>query len=231
MVSYQFVGKINYGPFGPVTKIQRRADGRQFVMKEIEYESYSDTAVGNLMSCVNSLRGFHHPSILQCYDRTIDEKQKKLTIVTEYCAGGSLANLIETRRQSGKHFDEAYIWTILGQLVAGLHKSFRFSSKESKKNILHNDIRPDHIFLDKKYNAKIFNFDVHLAQTNSNGRRGDSRYMSVERQHGGKVDAKSTVWGLGCIIYEMATFHTPFTSKGINEENSSTEMHGSISPM
>jgi len=229
MVSYKFIGKIDYGSLGCVQKIQRRADGKKFVMKEINYESRSKDSTVNLTSFFTSLRSIHHPSILQCYDRTIDEDQKKLTIVMEYCAGGNLADLIESRRKSGKHFDEAFIWTVLGQVVSGIRKSFRFSAKHPEITTQYKDLMPGNILLDRKLNAKLFNFNLdpcfEVESTSS------KRYMSFERQNGGNVDAKATVWALGCVIYEMATFRTPFNLQKVDLGKNSREVFGSFSPI
>ncbi len=103
------------------------------------------------------------------------------------------------------------IWRVLLQVTSALRECH--TRKEGK--IFHRDLKPSNIFLDKDHNVKLGDFglskqlgeDSIYAYTHV----GTPYYMAPEQcESECKYDERSDIWGLGCIIYEMACLHPPF---------------------
>jgi len=107
---------------------------------------------------VNILRELRHPCIVRYYDRIIDKRATKLYIVMEHCAGGDLATLIKTHTKNRTRAQEQFIWKVLGQVVSALKSCHRHTENGQSKPILHRDMKPANILLDKNMNAKLCDF-------------------------------------------------------------------------
>eukprot|EP00158_Paraphelidium_tribonemae_P003934 Partr_v1_DN26478_c0_g1_i1_m23795 putative S_TKc len=107
------------------------------------------------------------------------------------------------------------IWNVLAQLLLALGECH---SSTGKGVILHRDIKPENVFLDGDHMVKLGDFglsrtlerpDIDLARTFV----GTPYYMSPEIVNETKYDAKSDIWALGCLIYEMCTLKPPFQAE------------------
>eukprot|EP00730_Choanoeca_flexa_P018382 TRINITY_DN8930_c0_g2_i1.p1 TRINITY_DN8930_c0_g2~~TRINITY_DN8930_c0_g2_i1.p1 ORF type:complete len:387 (+),score=52.92 TRINITY_DN8930_c0_g2_i1:96-1256(+) len=201
---------IGTGTFGICKKIQRKSDGQVFVWKELDYGTMSEKEKHMLVSEVNILREFRHPSIVRYHDRIIDRDNTTIYIIMEYCQGGDLAAVIKSRRKSRTPVKEAFIRKVLQQVVAALN----VCHQRKDGAVMHRDLKPANIFLDHDGNAKLGDFGLarvmgehaSLATTFV----GSPYYMSPELISHQGYNEKSDVWSLGCIIYELASFRPPF---------------------
>ncbi|KAJ3276553.1 Serine/threonine-protein kinase Nek2 [Terramyces sp. JEL0728] len=119
----------------------------------------------------------------------------------EYCEGGDLAGIIKRCRKEKQFIPEDVIWNLFAQLALAL-------------NECHKDIKPENVFLDKFLNVKLGDFG--LSRQISPGEEfaktyvgtmvrnlGTPYYMSPELVDELPYNAKSDVWALGCLIYEL----------------------------
>jgi serine/threonine protein kinase len=137
--------------------------------------------------------------------------------VMEYLNGCSLASFIHNK----KTLSFETIWQILEQVCRGLQAAH-------ERQIIHRDLKPDNIFLVSQKDsplpfvkildfgiAKLTSNDDHETLTKSGSVFGTPAYMSPEQCEGAKtVDARSDVYSLGIILFEMLTGKTPFAEKG-----------------
>jgi serine/threonine protein kinase len=91
--------------------------------------------------------------------------------------------------------------------------------------IVHRDIKPENIMIRRDSIVKVLDFGLAklterqtseaesstLVHTDEGLVMGTPRYMSPEQSRGLKVDARSDIWSLGCVLYEMLTARAPFT--------------------
>ncbi|GMI07807.1 hypothetical protein TrLO_g11567 [Triparma laevis f. longispina] len=218
MENYEKIQTIGKGSFGKVTKIRRKADGRELVWKELNYGSMNDKEKSQIVAEVNILRELRHPCIVRYYDRIIEKKSTKLYIVMEHCSGGDLASLLRRHRKDKTWVEEQFIWKVLGQVVSALKECHRHKENGISKPILHRDLKPANILLDKNMNAKLCDFGLatelagshKLAQTIG---VGTPYYMSPELVNNQRYDERSDIWSVGCIIYEMASLSPPFDAQ------------------
>src|SRR5262245_31948929 len=139
-------------------------------------------------------------------------------IVMELLEGQSLATRLAARPLE---FDETR--HILGQCCSGLAASHA-------KGIIHRDLKPDNLFLVRRGGdanfVKILDFGIAKltvsAATNAKTRTGTligtPAYMSPEQCSGrNKIDARSDIYSLGIVMYEMLTGQVPFTGEGFGD--------------
>lgn len=153
---YEKIADIGKGSFGAVAKVRRKADGKTLVWKELNYGKMSEKEKQMIVSEVNILRELHHPNIVKYYDRIIDREQARIYIVMEYCEGGDISTLIKNTKREKTLLPEEIIWSILSQMLQALGSCH--NRKEGK--ILHRDLKPGNIFLDKAQNVKLGDFGL-----------------------------------------------------------------------
>ena len=164
---------------------------------------------GHLISEVNIMRTLSPSRIssacfVQFYGWTINHKKRCIYLFMEYCAGGSLADLIWKRDQSKVPFSETFIWIVASQLIEGL-----FTCHHGPIPFIHRDLKPENIFIDSKIKigdfgmVKILSHDEHSC---AHTFLGTLSYMAPELFANSGYDSRSDIWSLGCILYQMCTF-------------------------
>ena len=213
MENYEFICQIGKGNFGRISKIMRKSDKKILIWKELDYGQMSEKEKEQIVSEVNILRELKHPNIVRYYDRIIDKKHSRIYIIMEYCEGGDLNQLIKRCKKTGEFIAEDIIWKIFTQVLLAIHVIH--NHKEGK--ILHRDVKPSNIFLDKDNNVKLGDFGLSRELSDQSkfaySHVGTPYYMSPEQIDETKYNEKSDIWSLGCFLYELTTFHPPFEAK------------------
>ena len=126
----------------------------------------------------------------------------------EYIDGGDLEKVISHQR--GKLMDEADILRYFVQIVSVV--SYLHSN-----HILHRDLKPQNVFLTKMGIVKLGDFGVAKSLNSSCDLAktviGTPFYLSPEIWEGSPYDAKSDIWSLGCILFELCSLHKPFEAQ------------------
>ena len=146
-----------------------------------------------------------HPNIVNIYDVGIDGIDHY--IVMEYVQGNSLKDKI---RQEGE-LDILTATKIAKDIANGL-------AHAHAHNLVHCDIKPHNILMTPDGHAKIADFGIARAitestMTYSGNIVGSVHYFSPEQAQGGTITPKSDVYSLGIVMYEMLTNKLPFTGE------------------
>lgn len=143
-----------------------------------------------------------HPNVVTVYEAR--EVEGFYYLAMEFIEGSDLALLL---RQKGP-LDPELAMEILQQMAAGLDAAHA-------KGIVHRDIKPENCLLDIRGTAKLADFGIARAQDEAGATRtgvmiGTAEYMSPEQALGKPVDARSDVYALACVAFEMLTGAPPF---------------------
>lgn len=147
-----------------------------------------------------------HPHILPLYDYGDDDDI--LYLVTAFVDGGSLNDRI---RRGALPLPEAQ--RLFEQIAGALDYAHR-------QNVIHRDIKPDNILLDREGHALLGDFGiaklmqgVNTVNLTGNGLVGTPAYMSPEQAQGLPVDHRTDIYSLGVVLYEMLAGKQPYEAE------------------
>ncbi len=203
---YELAEKIGNGGMAEVYSAHDNLLDRAVAVK-ILHEAYrSDLEfIEKFHSEAKAAARLSHPNIVNIYDVGIDGIDHY--IIMEYVQGNSLKDKI---REKGE-LDILTATKIAKDIANGL-------AHAHAHNLVHCDIKPHNILMTPDGVAKIADFGIARAITEStmtyNGNViGSVHYFSPEQAQGGAVTPKSDVYSLGIVMYEMLTNRLPFTGE------------------
>ncbi len=200
---YKILEKLGGGGMGIVYKAQDLKLDRHVALKFLPPELTRDPeAKTRFIHEAKAASALQHNNICVVYD--IDETSEgELFICMEHLDGETLKKRIE---RGPLKTDEAIDIAI--QVAQGLQEAHNHQ-------IVHRDIKPANILVTTSGVAKIVDFGLaklagQTLLTKSGSTVGTAAYMSPEQARGEAVDARTDIWSLGVLIYEMVTGQRPF---------------------
>lgn len=198
---FEVADLIGNGSFADVFKVLPRTG----TPDAIEYQAIKKTRrpftgladrARQLEEPANMWRIGAHPHCLQILAAW--EQAGYLYICTEYCAGGSLAALIEKTASHGERFTEDLIWNILLHVALGLRHIHG-------QGLVHLDLKPDNILVDAQGFLKIADFGLSKSHGKAHDvdMEGDKVYLAPEVLEG-SYDVPADVYSLGLVLLELA---------------------------
>ena len=202
---YELFEKLGQGTMGRVLRARRRADGVEFVVKQIGLAGFNETIRADILNEVCVMRQLEHPNVVAYEESFVLDDE--LSIVMEHLVGGDMGKAIKMR--GGEPLPEEDVWDMLIQLTEGLHHLH-------DRRVLHRDIKLENIFVDGRGAVKIGDLGLgRLLSTQSSHARtgvGTPLYFSPEMCEERPYNEKSDVWALGCLVYELCCFAPPFAA-------------------
>ena len=209
---FQLVSKLGDGSYSSVWKVIRLSDGKEYAMKKVKMNALNDKEKENALNEVRILASIQSPYIIGYKEAFFDDNSMTLCIVMEFAANGDLYNRIQQHIKNRTFFPEKEIWRCFIQILKAL------KMLHSKK-ILHRDLKCANVFLDKDGVAKLGDLNVSKVAKNNlvYTQTGTPYYASPEVWRDQPYDAKSDVWSLGCVIYEMVALKPPFRAPDMQQ--------------
>lgn len=145
-----------------------------------------------------------HPNIVTIYD--VGEEQGQYFIVSQYMAGGSVADLLS--KTEGHRLSVERAISLSENICHGL-------AHAHERSIVHRDLKPGNVWLTGDGVAKIGDFGLAVALdrprfTAEGAVMGTAAYMPPEQAAGRELDARADLYSLGCVMYEMVCGRPPF---------------------
>lgn len=200
---YEVLEKVGNGGMATVYKAKCHILNRYVAIKILKDEFTTDSEfIKKFNTEAQSAAGLNHPNIVSVFD--VCNEDNLYYIVMELIQGKTLKEIIvEDGRLSWK-------WSvnIAIQIASALEAAH-------KNNIVHRDIKPHNIIITEDGIAKVTDFGIAKAVSNSTITAfgttiGSVHYFSPEHARGGYTDAKSDLYSLGIVMYEMLTGRVPF---------------------
>lgn len=193
---YRIIGMLGKGGMGEVYKAEDIKLGQTLALKFLPDNFQKDSAaLERFHAEVRNARQVSHPNVCRVFD--IGEIDGKHFLSMEFIDGDDLSSLL---RRVGRLSSERAI-EIARQLCVGL-------SAIHNEGILHRDFKPANIIIDKNGKARITDFGIAGVEAEiakDNLRVGTPAYMSPEQIRGKDVSAKSDIYALGLVLYEIFT--------------------------
>ena len=200
---YEVQQRVGMGGMADVYKAMDRKLNRYVAIKVLKAEFCSDKSfVAKFQAEARAAAGLSHPNIVSVYD--VAEEAGAYFIVMELIDGITLKQYIEKKGKLS--IKEAT--SIAIQVSTGIEAAHQNS-------IIHRDIKPQNIIISKDGKVKIADFGIAKAisantNTISTNVMGSVHYSSPEQSRGGYLDAKSDIYSLGIVMFEMVTGRVPF---------------------
>ena len=200
---YEILEKIGNGGMATVYKAQDKVLKRYVAVKILREEFTTDEEfIRRFNTEAQSAASLTHSNIVSIYD--VGTEENIYYIVMELIQGKTLKEIINE--------DGVLPWKwsldIAMQIASALEVAH-------KNNIVHRDIKPHNIIITEDGIAKVTDFGIAKAVSNSTITAfgttiGSVHYFSPEHARGGFTDAKSDLYSLGVVMYEMLTGRVPF---------------------
>jgi TolB-like protein/Tfp pilus assembly protein PilF len=200
---YEIIEELGTGGMGKVYRAYDTKIKVEVALKILKPEIAADKkTIERFSSEIRLSRDITHKNVCRMHDMNEEEGTQYITM--EYVSGEDLKSFIKRVGQlpAGK------VISITEQICDGLSEAHRLG-------VIHRDLKPQNIMIDKEGNAKIMDFGIARSLkaegiTREGAIIGTPEYMSPEQVEGKEADQRSDIYSLGIIMYEMVTGQVPF---------------------
>lgn len=201
--------RIGYGGMANIYLARKRTDpaaGKLYVLKEILPDLAGHTqAVEMLVEEARISMRFEHPNVVRVEDLGRDGDDYHIAM--EYVEGLDMRELLRRAAQQRVPIPISHSLYMIANVLRGLDHAHRRRDEQGNfMHIVHRDVSPANVLLSFQGDVKVCDFGI--ARTGSAMRmddayQGKAGYMSPEQAHGEMLDARSDVYAVGIMLWEL----------------------------
>lgn len=155
-----------------------------------------------------------HPNIVQVLDFDRDERGT-LFLAMELVDGSDLRRILDALRRSGRRMPPSIAAFVAAELLKALAYAHELEQDGKQRGLVHRDVSPHNCLVSRAGAVKLADFGIAKATataalSQSGVVRGKVAYMAPEQARGDPVDARSDLFALGVVLYEMLAGERPF---------------------
>lgn len=207
---YQTSSLLGYGGMAEVLLGRDQRLDRDVAVKVLRSDLARDTTFQvRFRREAQAAAALNHPAIVAVYDTGEDVDDDGVTtpyIVMEFVEGRTLRDLLKAEGV----LQAAQAMAITAEICGALDFSHR-------NGIVHRDVKPGNVMITNSGRVKVMDFGIARAVSDSAATMtataaviGTAQYLSPEQARGEKVDARSDVYAVGCVLFELLTGAPPF---------------------
>lgn len=202
---YRFIETLHVGELSSVYLAKNLADDSRVAFKVVRHvpDTGGEDLFDRFLQEYQLIADIDHPNVVRIFDLGIADDHA--SIAMEYLSDGNLANRLN--RPLEPSIAISYAAQIASSLVA-IHSL----------GVIHRDLKPANIMFRADGTLAVIDFglakqmELEAAITDAGQIFGTPHYMSPEQGHGQTLDARSDIYSLGCIFFEMLTGRRPFVA-------------------
>jgi eukaryotic-like serine/threonine-protein kinase len=203
---YEILEIIGSGAHGRVARAHDPMIGRLVAVKLFPKELAHGAARQRFLQEARVVGQLAHPSIITLHDMGIDEPTQTPYLVMEYLEGQPLDRILE---KGSIPLPRACAWA--GQVASALGVAHR-------KGVIHGDVKPANMLITNDGRVKLMDFGMARLASHDTGATpllGTPAYWCPEQIMGKPQDARSDLFSLGVVLYEMVTGKRPFDADSL----------------
>ncbi len=208
---YTLLEKIAAGGMAEVWKARMRGvEGFQktvAIKKILPYMTDNSEFIGMFIDEAKLAAQLGHPNIVHIYD--LGKIGRDYYIAMEYVEGRDLRSILNAGWRKGLRMPLGLALLIGSRLASGLDYAHRKRDFEGRElSLVHRDVSPQNVLISYEGDVKLCDFGIAKAvskvgQTQMGALKGKLQYMSPEQAWGRPIDARSDIFSLGAVLFEM----------------------------
>src|SRR5215207_10110760 len=206
---YRVVDYLGEGGMGQVYRAVHSKINSVVAIKALTNAGHSLGSIERFLNEACIQARLQHPNIATLYDFVECEGQP--CIIMEYVDGQTLAERIRELGQLPLH-EALHVLQKIGEALEYIHEN----------GIVHRDIKSNNVKITSRWQVKLLDFGIARAEAGQAMTQvgmviGTPIYLSPEQLRGERADARSDIWALGVLLYEMLTGDMPFKATTFGE--------------
>ena len=216
---YELVSHLATGGMGRVSLARTHGEGgfeRHVVIKALDLVEIDDAEATEMFLDEARLLGMlHHQHIAAIHEVCRDE-EGRLFLVLEYVHGHSAHDVWERALDLGSQLPLDFVLTLISAASAGLHYAHTKRSPDGERlQLVHRDVTLSNLMVGFDGGIKVIDFGIAKAtvrttRTQAGFIKGKLGYMAPEQLRGKALDARTDVFALGIVLYELTTMRRAF---------------------